>query len=266
MNNDTENTMQQNNSHKPLLKDLLTARKPPVYVTRDTELKDAITIMMLNDYSQLPVMQGERKVDGYISWRSIGEAIALGVPFKYVRDCMADSPKILEENDSLLDAVKIIVNKDFVLVRSKQQGNKIVGIVTTSDITTKFQELAEPFFLIGQIEQGIRMLIDTHFSLQEIQSIKDPSDEQRVIENSSDLTFGEYIRLLEKKENWKRFEKYLISRKYFLQYLREIKNIRNKVMHFRSDGDKPINGDDVVRLRNIVAFLERLQKNLSTGK
>jgi len=53
---------------------LKAANTPPLYVTRDTELSDAIAKMLLNDYSQLPVMHGERSVHGFVSWRSIGRA------------------------------------------------------------------------------------------------------------------------------------------------------------------------------------------------
>ncbi|MGH7801645.1 MAG: CBS domain-containing protein [Thermodesulfobacteriota bacterium] len=149
MNSDTETTQRLLTQHIPLLRDLPAANNPPMRVTRDTQLRDAITLMMVNDYSQLPVMQGDRNIEGYISWRSIGEAFALNKECKIVRDCMRSSIIMLDDNEPLLSAVSIIAKEDFVLVRNREK--RIVGIVTTSDITSCFYELAEPFFLIGQI-------------------------------------------------------------------------------------------------------------------
>jgi CBS domain-containing protein len=75
---------------------LKAANTPPTTVTRDTEVTEAITIMLMNDYSQLPVMQGDRNVDGLISWRSIGRArISEGKACKHVRECMEKAEIVL---------------------------------------------------------------------------------------------------------------------------------------------------------------------------
>jgi len=238
----------------PLLRDLRAASNPPVYVHRDTKLSEALTKMMINDFSQLPIMQGERTVEGYISWRTIGEALALKRECNTVRDCMEKSVTILDDTEPLLNAVNVIAKKDFILVRNSKD-KRIVGLVTTSDITTSFYALAEPFFLIGQIEHSLRCIIDQYFNQDEIRVAKDPSDETRTVNSVSDLTFGEYLRLLENEKNWERLNKYLISRSVLLPQLRIVKDIRDDIMHFRPNG---IPQEKVLTLRNMVGFLERL--------
>src|SRR5262249_8977232 len=47
-------------------------------IKRDASLAEAATLMMARDFSQLPVMTGERDVQGIISWKSIGSRLALG--------------------------------------------------------------------------------------------------------------------------------------------------------------------------------------------
>lgn len=212
--------------------------------------------MMLNNYSQLPVMQSERTVDGFISWQSIGEAFALNRECHYVRDCMRRDPVILDEEESLLQAVSKIAEVDFVvdfvLVRSKDQ--RIVGLVTTSDITLHFRELAEPFLLLGQIESSLRYIIESHFDSEEIAAAKDPTDEERSVQSAADLTFGEYRKLLENKQNWERFGKYQIDRSVLREYLERVRNIRNNIMHFNPDG---IPEDEITQLQRAAFFLER---------
>lgn len=91
---------------------LKAANTPPITVTRDTEVSEAITLMLMNDYSQLPVMQGDRIVDGLISWRSIGRArIGEGKVCKHERECM-EKAEIVTSDTHLFDAINIIAEKE----------------------------------------------------------------------------------------------------------------------------------------------------------
>lgn len=231
---------------------LKAANTPPTTVTRDTEVSEAITLMLMNDYSQLPVMQGDRNVDGLISWRSIGRTrIGEGKACKYVRDCM-EKAEIVTSDTHLFDAINIIAKKEVVVVRNSE--NKIAGLVTTSDISLQFGALSEPFLLLSEIENHVRRLIDGKFSLEELKAARDPNDANRKIDNVANLTFGEYIRLLDKPANWSRLG-YDLSRTECIKRLREIGRIRNDVMHFHPDG---ISSEDLDLLRDMRKFLQGL--------
>jgi CBS domain-containing protein len=231
---------------------LKAANTQPLSVTRDAEVTQAITLMLMNDYSQLTVMQGDRNVDGLISWRSIGKTrIGEGKVLKYVRDCM-EKPEIISSDTHLFDAVNIIAQKEVVLVRNGE--NKIAGLVTTSDISLQFGALSEPFLLLSEIENHVRRLIDGKFSLEELKAARDPNDANRKIENVANLTFGEYIRLLDKPANWARLG-YDLSRTECTKQLREVGRIRNDVMHFHPDGISP---EDMDLLRDTRKFLQEL--------
>lgn len=76
------------------------------------------------------------------------------------------------------------------------------------------------------------------------------------MEDVSDLTLGECMRLIERPDNWQKLE-LKIDRAVFVKGLDEIRRIRNDVMHFDPEGTDE---GDVKKLRDFVAFLQRLQR------
>lgn len=215
----------------PRIGQLDAASNPPTTISRDAEVSEAITIMVMNDFSQLPVMQSSRNWDGYVSWETIGRKSYTDEKPQYVRDCM-EEVEVLDEDEALFDALPIIAENQFVLVKGSDQS--ITGLVTVSDITMEFNRLAEHFLQIGIIENHLRHIIQDEFDVAEFQQFKDPSDDEREINSVADLTFGEYIRLVEKPENWQRLDLDL-SCNHLCERLRKVRDIRNDVMHFHPD-------------------------------
>src|SRR5439155_10989782 len=95
-----------------------------------------------------------------------------------VRDCM-EPAHVVERDASLFSAIEAIVRNDYVLVRHPD--NRIGGIVTTADLSVQFRELAEPYLLIGEIENHLRHIIARRFAADELRAIRDPSDEGREV-------------------------------------------------------------------------------------
>lgn len=127
----------------PRLALLPAANREPKTVTRDADLNHAITLMMMHDFSQLPVMQNQRDVDGIISWKSIVAAQTIGGPCQTVKECLVRDVEIVPQDAPLFDAVKSVMAGEVVLVRAPDR--KIVGLVTVADIGQQFISLAEPF-------------------------------------------------------------------------------------------------------------------------
>jgi CBS domain-containing protein len=233
---------------------LAAANQKPTSVCRDADVTEAVTLMMLNDFSQLPVMQGDREVSGMISWKSIGQSRAKGKSFQYVRECMAVDVKILNYDVPLFEVLQTIVDQEAVLARGPD--NRITGLVTTSDITLQFKALSESFLLLGEIENHVRRILAGKFALQTLKEAIDPGDEKRKqrVRQVSDLAFGEYIRLIEVPGNWCQLGLQLDQR-VIVERLSKIRNIRNDVMHFHPDG---ISDADVITLRETVHFMQQL--------
>jgi CBS domain-containing protein len=232
---------------------LAAANRFPVSVKPDASLTEAVTLMMTHDFSQLPVMVNEREVKGMVSWNSIGTRLALRQGPEWVREAMDPHAEVSSEA-SLFTAIPVIVEHGYALVRSSVD-KRIVGIITTSDLSLQFQQLSEPFLLLGEIENHIRRIINARFRKHELMAVKDETDTARSVESVADLTFGEYQRLLEDPKRWAALRLDL-DRGVFIQRLERVRVIRNEVMHFDPDG---IEVESLLHLRDFVKFLRMLQ-------
>ena len=230
---------------------LASSTRKPLSVSPDTKLEEVVTHMLTNDFSQLPVMTSGREVKGVITWASIGSRLAVGKNCLVARELMEQHQEI-RHDASFFSAIGIIAEHQYVLVRGHDQ--KITGIVTASDLSQQFQQLAEPFLLLGEIENHVRRVISQRFTLTEVESAKDPADTKRVVTSVADLSFGEYIRFLENKDRWDRLN-ITVDRKTCLEKFESVRRIRNDVMHFDPDG---IPEKDLMTLREFARFLQRL--------
>ena len=228
------------------------ANRRPTSVGPDSSIIEAATIMMANDFSQLPVMTSERDVKGVVSWKSIGSRLALGKSPLWAREAMEPHAEI-SSDASLFTAIPLIVEHEYVLVKGNDR--RIVGIITTSDLSLQFQQLSEPFLLLGEVENHIRRIIGTKFAPHELAAAKAPSDDSRAVDSPADLTFGEYKRLLEDPARWARLDLRL-DRAVFIQLLEKVREIRNDVMHFDTDG---IEDEALEVLRDFARFLRTLK-------
>jgi CBS domain-containing protein len=228
------------------------ANRAPVSVKPDANLQQAITLMMTSDFSQLPVMTTTREVKGVISWKAIGSRLALKRLCPAVRDCM-EPAEVVSIDESLFSAIGKVAIHDYVLVQGHDK--TICGIVTASDFNDQFLRLAEPFLLVGEVENGVRRILHGKFTAKELEEAKAPGDEERSVGAVSDLTFGEYIKLLETEKGWKKLS-LEIDRVEFISRLNKIREVRNDVMHFDPDGLEP---SDLVALREFAKFLKTLR-------
>ena len=229
------------------------ANKEVVSVKPNDSLDKVITLMLTNDFSQLPVMTGHRDVKGIVSWKTIGSRLALNKPCAQAKDFM-EAAQILSEDVSLLEAVDVIADHDYVLVQ--RTGRTIGGLVTASDFSFQFRAMSEPFLLVGEIENGIRHLLHGKFNTEELQAARVETDSGRVVKSPSDLTFGEYLRLLEPDANWRKLG-VKIDRIEFIKQLDRVRAVRNDVMHFDPDGLDP---DDARFLTEFAQFLKRIRE------
>jgi predicted transcriptional regulator len=235
------------------LKILRAATQKPQTINNDSLLNEATTKMMLNKYSQLPVINGNlRNICGYISWETIGEARVEGVASDIVKDYISTNVKKLTLETPFLQAIKDVYENEFVLVLNN---NELCGIVTMADISLQFLSSTEPFLLLEQIENQLRQIFDKKFLLEEIKKVS--NDPTREIESLNDLTFGEYIRLIEDPKNWEKLNIKSIDKKLFIRSLDNVRTIRNDIMHFEPAG---ITEEQMINLKQMAEYLNHLCK------
>ena len=232
------------------------ATKPVTRVSPDATLEYAATTMLINDFSQLPVMTGEQTVKGVVTWASIGSRVVLGTSDEKVSHFMI-AAVILDDDASIFEAIDTIVKLGFVLVRDREK--KISGIVTAADLSLQFQALSEPFLLLSEIETYVRNMIGRSFSVPELVAVRDIGN-PHAIQTVADLTFGEYVALLQKPGNWAKVG-IKVDRAVFCERLDRIRTIRNQVMHFDPDG---LEDGDKRDLQEFSSFLKRLELLLTS--
>ncbi len=207
------------NSDVPIkqLQVLEAANKKPIMVDKNDTLDTAITCMQLHNYSQLPVLSGgPRSLCGYISWQTIGIARANGICSNVVKDYMKKDYRSMSLTDSLLYAVYEVFVRDFVVVLNESK--EVCGIITTSDISKQYLSWTKPFVLLEEIENHLRVLLEGKFLLEKVRQIC--KDKDREVNSIDDLTFGEYLRLIENEGDWSRLQLKSVDRKTFFAYIR----------------------------------------------
>lgn len=215
------------------IKILPAANIEPITIKQDASIKEAVTLMMLHNFSQLPIINGPKNPVGFISWETIGRGLTNGTNSDRASDFMSKDIAILDYETPLLEAIAVIIKKEFAIV--KKQDKSISGIITIVDISEQYLTLTEPFLLLEQIENHIRRILNGKFLIEELNAICKIGDAVRSIEHIDDLTFGDYVRIIENPEQWKKLN-LTVDRSYFIKQLDKVRKIRNDIMHFNPEG------------------------------
>ena len=237
--------------------DLPTADAGVTAVASTATVREAQSVMMAKDFSQLPVLAGERELRGVVSWESIARA-RMHLSNLTLSDVMIRDAQVVNLHDEMLAHVPEIIRRGFVFVRRPDR--KINGVVTTTDLSQAFQDLAGPFFLVGDVERLLRRVLAETFTVEELRSVRDPLDVKRVIRSVDDMTVGEYVRMLENPAHWERLG-WDVERRTFLQSLEIYRQLRNEVMHFSPD---PLEQARLSEVRNLLIWLRVALPDKST--
>jgi CBS domain-containing protein len=220
-------------------------------VSRDDTLTRAQSLMLQGDYSQLPVLAGQRVLEGAVSWESIAQA-RIQRPEIVLRDCIVPAD-VVNLNDDLVTHIPRITENGYVFVRDTSK--KIGGVITTADLSGLFLSVTGPFLLIGEVERRLRRIAGDVFDLKQLKEVRDPGDANREVTGVDDLTIGEYVRLFEAKDRWEQLG-WDVDRKVFVESLTAFRELRNEIMHFSPD---PIEQELLSKVRNFAHWLKLLQ-------
>lgn len=215
-------------------------------VSPTATLEEAVTLMLLNDFSQLAVLSGAYNLRGAVSWKSVAEARHVD-PSVDLSAAIIDAVEV-PYTEELIDVLAVLEKEDFVFVRDET--NKIAGIVTTTDVVRAYGELATPFFLIGELDQALRRTIAGTFSLPEVAQVCNTYG-RRQVQSFDDLSMGDYEHVLQSPDLWGKLG-WPLDRVTFIKRLDELRQIRNDVMHFTPD---PLPIDALGHLRNFLKLI-----------
>lgn len=211
----------------------------------NSTIQEAITKMLLNDFSQLAVLSGPRNPRGAVTWRSIAQAIHLK-PDATVADALEPHVEVVPYERDLFEILPALQQRGFVFVQNESK--EIAGIVTTADVARRYGDMATPFFQLGELDQTLRWILSHTFDLQTVRQLCN-----KTITSFDHLTIGDYQHVLENKDAWEALG-WPLDRAAFVSRLEEIRLIRNKVMHFHPD---PVPEDAVDKLRMFNGLLHQ---------
>lgn len=209
----------------------------------NSTFEEAITKMLLNDFSQLAVLSGPRNLRGAVTWRSIVQAMHQKSDPSFA-DAIDPHVEVVAYDRDLFEVLPVLQQREFVFVRDESKA--IAGIVTTADVAHHYGEMATPFFQLGELDQTLRWVLSRASDVQTVQRLCN-----RTITSFDQLSIGDCQRVLENEDIWEELG-WPLDRRTFISRLEEIRLIRNQVMHFHPD---PIPEDAVDKLRRFNSLL-----------
>ena len=119
-----------------------------VTVNHNESVENTIRLMLKEDYSQLPVMKGDKAV-GVVSYESLAKTVfdfteSKSRPPAKIRakDCMEKVSKIFSVEDDFIDLMSKLADKSYILVSKR---SKITHIITSYDALWFFRTYVESF-------------------------------------------------------------------------------------------------------------------------
>jgi CBS domain-containing protein len=217
----------------------------PATVTPETTVGEALTVMQTHRYSQLPVIADGELRGVFSLWslarlvvQSQGKVDPLTIP---VEDAMDWIPAVTV-HDSLHGVMTLLEEHEALAVMAPQG---VQAIATSIDVLRYFYRVAKPYVLIQEIELAIRGLISACVQGVELErcirfalasKYERQTDRRPVPSRLEEMTFEDLRTIITAKDNWPLFEGVLgRNRLLVASKLEAIRELRNKVFHFRDD-------------------------------
>ena len=237
--------------------ELASANKEVAWINPDATIKKAYTMMLLSKYSQLVVASSKKPmqqdIKGIVSFKSIVKVLMNGKT-NTVNECIDSRVPIVQNDTDLKSVVTQLSEHDVVLVIGRD--NRLQGIVTSWDLAEEFAGLVDPFKRIGEIEKRLQTLVRKRlgkdkafkFLSEKGLSSDDPTAEL------DELTMGGLQRVLEFSDHWDALA-LPFDRKVFIYALNEVREYRNRLMHFRD----PLTEVEMAKLTNFCDIVREIQ-------
>jgi hypothetical protein len=250
-----------------------------VSVSASSSLSEALNLMIEYDFSQLPILDKNKKPIGVVTSTSIARALlrfAAKVEDLSVSDATVRIPDYPADEDLLYILDNILQHSVVFIVDAASKS--LIGILTEYDTTQYFRQRAEDIVLVEDIENALKAHLLNAYEATETEStelreainglnnswdgIRKKTDSclrsyskangiavikadidalviKHFPKNSddksfSDLTLSEFIQIAQK--NWQKLAPvFSLSSSVWVKMIDEVREIRNKLVHFRGD-------------------------------
>jgi CBS domain-containing protein len=225
-----------------------------VSVPPGTLVREALELMRQGGFDQLPVVAAGNVV-GVFSYRSLARGLALIRPQDnpldaHVDDLVEDLPfvRVTDEVSSILSSLH---SYGVVLVGDE---TNLLAIATATDVNAFLWNATRPFVLLQDVELAVRDLMR---SCTDESGLADSIAAAHVNEAKQleDLTLGELMSVLLNEGNFGKLFRHAFGPRRDLvnTTLEPVREIRNKVFHFRDD----VSAEELETLVAAVGWLRR---------
>lgn len=215
----------------------------PVTVRKGTTINEALTIMLENDFDQLPVTSEDgSEIVGAVTFKSIGR-LGEAVPDQDLEELSVMgtlvSPTYVGREHNMFELFETFAVEEFVLVGDR---NDMEGIITRYDVFYFLKEQFAPFIMIGEIERSLRRLFETTIpnlegSIEEAFKPRAEDDPSYSVPESIDhFNFEEYKRFMVVNQDYLP-DSLQRELDFALNLLEGVRKNRNALFHFRAEID-----------------------------
>ena len=228
------------------LEQLINNREKPTCIRQDQTIREALALMLEKEFSQLPVIDGSGELLGLISDEVItqryfhlqGEVPLLDLT---VDHCLIPAVTLTMDRD-IFEALDRL--KDVYAIVIVEEDNKPVGILSEFDMAHFFRDLTEDLLIVEDIEISLRQIVERVLSSDQAMKLalinthgedsKNPGEPRVEFEEQ---TFGQLTNLIIHPKNWHLFEDIFQPQDVFKRLMKEVRENRNQLAHFRGDLD-----------------------------
>jgi CBS domain-containing protein len=237
--------------------ELLQNKDPILSIKRDTKVRDALSLMVKNDFSQLPIVDENSDLVGIITEQSIISTYFHTTGMVSILDldvghCQT-KPDIVDKDADIFEVFDLLENTYAIVIVDQ---DKPIGILTAYDTTHFLRDLSEGLILVEDIEVTLRHYIEALYPNENSLDAAlmhafraHRQDTTRPAKEYAELSFGDHIQLITTEKNWGKFSKYFEPKEMFLQLMNQVGQIRNQLAHFRGRIE-PIQYDALLRARD----------------
>lgn len=214
----------------------------PVTIHLNDSIKEALEVMLDNDFDQLPVVT-DQGVQGMVTYKSVAKYVkSMNDPRigeTSVKIALNRNPNFINPEHDLFELFETLAEDEYVLIGDRKE---VEGILTRYDVFYFLEDQVEPFLKIGEIEESLRHLFrkscdDIEQRIEETFADRAENDDRyEPPEQFEDFSFDEYRMFM--MRNLDQLPPILSQERDTVESLLEdTRDIRNALLHFRAEAD-----------------------------
>lgn len=232
--------------------------------TRQTTVREALTMLDIEGVQYVTFGGNRRPLAGVVTWRNIAWALArdpraLDRPISELPQ-VDGVPLVYDGKETVMNVLTEIIRTGCVFALDIENPNSLDDAITSQDLSELYRIDAGAFVMLSEIDQRLRQIVSTIFDEEELDELcghRPYGTAAREALSFDDLTFGDYVALLENAECWDRIPS-ILDGTIFARHLDSIREVRNSVMHSNLDESE----DNTEKISAFLRVVQRIEHEI----